>query len=147
MRVIEREMCAAISSKRDWSKDNTTVIVLKNQIQVWLFENLIATINFETQSITISNGNYVAGGLTTSATTRSRLNALGTLFSHLPTVYQRDKETYIRDVLGEILWDGQERTYPLLTVPVAPKPQATDAVLGNQQKPKKGDMVLGSKHR
>jgi hypothetical protein len=68
MRKIEQQMNDAITSSKDWKKDNTEVITCSNVSDVFLHGNLIARIG-ETW-IELFDGGWQ------SNTTKSRLNAI-----------------------------------------------------------------------
>lgn len=70
MRQIENEMLQAIEEKRNFNKSNTMVKHENNTVYVYLFGNLIATKKDNDSWV------YDTCGWNT-ATTRSRLNALG----------------------------------------------------------------------
>lgn len=77
MRKIEQEMIQAIEEMRNWKKDNTEVVVYKNQygqglhrIEVYLHSNLIMTHCFCDAYIELSNCGW------STNTTRERLNAI-----------------------------------------------------------------------
>jgi hypothetical protein len=68
MRLIEREMNAAINEQQDWKKDNTEVINYSHCSDVFLFGHLIARIG-ETWIELFDGGHQ-------TKTTKSRLNAI-----------------------------------------------------------------------
>jgi hypothetical protein len=94
MRLIERQMIAAILDCKDWSKDNTRVVVTYfahaahpiERINVYLHDNNIATI--EHDQITINNCGWF------SPTTKSRLNAILHEFSSAG-IYQKDHKWFL----------------------------------------------------
>ena len=70
MREIEKQMAAAVRNSKKFFKDNTEVQVLQNGcVYVYLFGNCIYKIVNGTPKFNLCGWN--------SATTRSRLNALG----------------------------------------------------------------------
>ena len=68
MRFIEEQMVEAISRMKNWSKDNTEVVVTDESIKVYLFNNLIATIG--KGKVILSNCGWY------TKTTKSRLNVI-----------------------------------------------------------------------
>lgn len=93
MRLIEQQMCNAITKKQSMCKDNTTVSY-NNQTDtshVHLHGNLIAVVG--TNYVEVYDGGYQ------SKTTKSRLNALinGLCNGYACGVYQRKFEWFIMD--------------------------------------------------
>ena len=92
MRLIEQQMCRAVSNREDWRKDNTSVTVDVNGFcHVYLHGNKIAEIGND--SLTILDGGWRTN------TTKSRLNALinGLCDGYTQGVYQKDFVWYIKD--------------------------------------------------
>ena len=93
MRKIESEMNAAIKSKINFSKANTSVSydVDTDESNVYLHGNNIATVG--------SNFLHIFDGGWQSVTTKSRLNALINEFCDAFTcgVYQKDFTWYVTD--------------------------------------------------
>ena len=93
MRKIESEMNAAIKSKINFSKANTSVSydVDTDESNVYLHGNNIATVG--------SNFLHIFDGGWQSVTTKSRLNALINEFANPFTcgVYQKDFTWYVTD--------------------------------------------------
>lgn len=71
MRTIEQKMIDAINGGYDWKLNNTSVLHTKKQTRVYLHGNCIAAKDKKT-----GNWEFSCCGWHT-ATTRSRLNALG----------------------------------------------------------------------
>lgn len=90
MRKIEREMLAAISNKRSWAKDNTSVVyegelnttthARMEQAKVFLYGNHIATYLYRDSK---ACPNIVTFARWPTRTTKSRLNALFTMFKEV----------------------------------------------------------------
>lgn len=76
MRKIEEEMLEAILEKRNWTFNNTKVDIIDDKIAVSLWDNVIA-IKSDGQWM-LCNNNCLAWN---TVTTRSRLNALATIFN------------------------------------------------------------------
>ena len=93
MRLIEEQMCNAVTNKNDWRKDNTEVMYSPSRDVscVYLHKNLIATI--DNNSVEIYDGGWQTN------TTKSRLNALirGLADGYNQCVYQHKFEWFIRD--------------------------------------------------
>ncbi len=77
MRKIEEEMITAIQNRESWSKDNTSVIINGDEITVTLHGNIIAIKDYHGHW-KLHNGNI---SYWNTVTTRSRLNALATIFN------------------------------------------------------------------
>ena len=71
MRIIEKKMLAAINGGYNWELSNTCVIHTKKQICVYLYNNKIAAKDKKSGKWEFSCCGWH------TATTRSRLNALG----------------------------------------------------------------------
>lgn len=134
MRKIEKEMLAAIVTKKRYSNDNTLVEVeTDGTIKVYLHSNLIAEIS--DTSIWLSDAGYE------SNTTKSRLNCILSHFDQ-PTIYSKNYQWRI----GSEEWTGQKTIKYKLQVesPInEPEPRESDAVLGGQKRPY--DLVLSRK--
>ena len=96
MRKIERQMCAAIQSNKDWKSGNTQVVTQQDGVSiVYLYGKKIAEIGDD--YMTIFDGGYQ------SHTTKSRLNALCTEFCIAGEgVFQKDFAWYVRKFVGAI---------------------------------------------
>ena len=96
MRLIEKKMCSAIQSNKNWSSGNTSVITDANNVsEVYLHGNKIAVI--DDNSMTIYDGGYQ------SNTTKSRLNSLCDEFCiGGEGVFQKNYTWYIRKFVGKI---------------------------------------------
>ena len=95
MRKIEKQMCDAIQSNKDWKLKNTEVITIDGVSFVYLHGNQIATIDED--SMTIYDGGWQ------SVTTKSRLNALCDAFCiDGEGVFQKDFQWYVRLFTGAI---------------------------------------------
>ena len=100
MRQIEIEMNNAIRNKRNWRQSNTEVVQCWDGIttNIFLHGNLICRINNHTKQRQF----YTGGGWRT-ATTKSRLNALGA------NIHQRNYTWYNSD--GSTFTEGQAINY------------------------------------
>ena len=98
MKVIEQEMIAAITARREWHKSNTSTHVNEREgyMIVRLHGNMIAVIYPDRNRIELRDG----GGYRT-VTTKNRLNAIAGHFG-LPPIYQKAKVWYI----GDQVWTG-----------------------------------------
>ena len=91
MRKIERQMCDAIANGKDWKSGNTQVVTINGVARVYLHDNHIATVYYD--SVEVYDGGW------RSVTTKSRLNSLindlcdGRMFG----VFQRKHQWYIND--------------------------------------------------
>ena len=95
MRKIEKQMCQAVQSNKNWSSANTTVTIDKetNTSSIYLHGNLIAQVDED--SMTIFDGGYQ------SVTTKSRLNALCEEFCiDGEGVYQKNFQWYVNKFVG-----------------------------------------------
>ena len=95
MRKIERQMCDAVQSNRNWKNANTEVkIDLKTKVSsVYLYGKLIATVSDDDMVI------YDGGEQ--SYTTKSRLNALCNEFCITgECVFQKDFAWYVKKFVG-----------------------------------------------
>jgi len=93
MRKIEQEMNTAIRYRRNFSKANTSVRCYREEIDVFLHGNHIATLDTATHALTIKDGGWQ------SVTTKSRLNALLDEFVPSMGIFQKDWVWYVRDSL------------------------------------------------
>ena len=101
MRKIEREMQAAIATRTDWKKSNTSVDVdSEGFTTVRLHGNRIAEID--------PNGDIVLSSCGwDTPTTKSRLNAILDVFLNNMRIWQKDFTWYIGDSLGhDVFFDG-----------------------------------------
>ena len=96
MRKIERQMCDAVQSNKNWQSGNTEVKTDDANIsRVFLHGNHIATIDDD--SMMIMDGGWQ------STTTKSRLNALCDAFCVAGEgVFQKDFTWYVRHFVGKI---------------------------------------------
>ena len=97
MRKIEKQMCDAVQSNKNWTSGNTAVYFDPETgvSIVRLHGNKIAEIS--DNDMTIFDGGYQ------SNTTKSRLNALCTEFCvNGERVYQKDFQWYVRLFVGAI---------------------------------------------
>ena len=78
MRIIEKEMLAAIANKEDWKKDNTEVVFTDLEAcdysSIFLHSNLIAVFNHASRVVDVVEETLEKFP---SNTTMSRLRALG----------------------------------------------------------------------
>ena len=93
MRKIETQMIAAVKGDKNWTKDNTSVIIEDGVSKVYLHGNLIAEVDDESIKL------YDRGWQTT--TTKSRLNALLSEFGYTcgtkrEYVFQKQFEWFIQ---------------------------------------------------
>jgi hypothetical protein len=93
MRKIETQMIAAVKGNKNWTKDNTSVIIEDGVSKVYLHGNLIAEVDDESIKL------YDGGWQTT--TTKSRLNALLSEFGYTcgtkrEYVFQKQFEWFIQ---------------------------------------------------
>ena len=96
MRKIEKQMCAAVQSNKNWKSGNTEVTIDKetNTSSVYLHGNLIATVT--DNDMTIYDGGWQ------SVTTKSRLNALCSEFCIAGEgVFQKDFQWFVRKFVGQ----------------------------------------------
>ena len=93
MRKIEQDMNRAIRYRRNFSKANTSVRCYREEIDVFLHGNHIATLDTATHALTIKDGGWQ------SVTTKSRLNALLDEFVPSMGIFQKDWVWYVRDSL------------------------------------------------
>ena len=97
MRKIETQMIAAVKGDKNWTKDNTSVIIEDGVSKVYLHGNLIAEVDDE--SIKLYDGGWQ------SNTTKSRLNALLSEFGYATErVFQKNYEWFIN------IFDLSEKT-------------------------------------
>lgn len=90
MRKIEERMLKAFKKKRNWRERNTQVIVTPIGVTVWLYHHCIAKTNINNE-VKYSFGGY------NSATTRSRLRALGCNVSVKKGFPYRDGKVWFGD--------------------------------------------------
>ena len=89
MRKIESEMLAAVRSRRDWSKDNTSVSNTNHGVVVRLHGNKIAILNDEHNKLVITDAGWQ------TVTTKSRLNALLGEFCFGSRIYAKNFEWFL----------------------------------------------------
>ena len=96
MRKIEKQMCAAVQSNKDWKSGNTEVVSQQDGVSiVYLYGNKIAEIGDD--YLTIFDGGW------RTVTTKSRLNALCEYFCvDGENVYQKDFQWYVNKFVGAI---------------------------------------------
>ena len=101
MRKIEKQMCDAVQSNKDWKSANTEVVTQQDGVStVYLHGNKIAEIGDDFMTI------FDGGWQTT--TTKSRLNALCQEFCIAGEgVFQKDFQWYVRKFVGAI--NGQSK--------------------------------------
>lgn len=87
MRVVEKKMIDAIINQKNLSCDNTKVVSQKDNVEVYLFDNLICKINRD--FVDITNCGYK------TSTTKSRLNSILLTFVKDRFIYQKKHEWYI----------------------------------------------------
>lgn len=93
MRIIEKQMNAAILSQKDWKNANTEVINIQGTSFVYLHGHLISVV--DANSVTLHDAGYQ------TATTKSRLNAILSAHGAGERIYQRDFVWYISTSEGE----------------------------------------------
>lgn len=93
MRAVEKKMINAIINQKNLSCDNTKVVSQKDNVEVYLFNNLICKINRD--FVDITNCGYK------TSTTKSRLNSILLTFVKDRFIYQKKHEWYIAG--GELL--------------------------------------------
>lgn len=98
MRKIETAMNAAITSERDWKKDNTEVVNIKGVSFVYLYGNLIATVADTWLEL------FDAGYQTN--TTKSRLNAILTVHGNGERIYQKNHQWFMSTKDGDVKFTG-----------------------------------------
>ena len=69
MKVIERKMLQAVKLGKSADLGNTRIVAIDNSVKVYLFNNLIATLDGDTGTLDVITRYQ-------SATTKSRLNAI-----------------------------------------------------------------------
>ena len=97
MRKIEKQMCAAVQSNKNWQSANTAVTFDPESgiSTVYLHGNKIAEIDDTT--MTIFDGGYQ------SVTTKSRLNALCDEFCIAGEgIFQKNFQWFVRQFVGKI---------------------------------------------
>lgn len=87
MRAVEKKMINAIINQKNLSCDNTKVVSQKDNVEVYLFDNLICKINRD--FVDITNCGYK------TSTTKSRLNSILLTFVKDRFIYQKKQEWYI----------------------------------------------------
>ena len=101
MRKIEAKMNKAMRHFLPFSSGNTTVVQHRNDMEVFLHGNHIATLNKISMDLRLFDGGWQ------SNTTKSRLNALLDEFTHGGYgVFQKDFVWYVSDRL-----DGSVRPF------------------------------------
>lgn len=87
MRAVEKKMIDAIINQKNLSCDNTGVVSQKDNVEVYLFDNLICKIDKD--FVNITNCGYK------TSTTKSRLNSILLTFVKDRYIYQKNHEWYI----------------------------------------------------
>ena len=100
MRKIEAKMNKAMRHFLPFSSGNTTVVQHRNEMEVFLHGNHIATLNKISMDLRLFDGGWQ------SNTTKSRLNALLDEFVPSMGVFQKDFVWYVSDRL-----DGSVRPF------------------------------------
>ena len=100
MRKIEAKMNKAMRHFLPFSSGNTTVVQHRNDMEVFLHGNHIATLNKISMDLRLFDGGWQ------SNTTKSRLNALLDEFVPSMGVFQKDFVWYVSDRL-----DGSVRPF------------------------------------
>ena len=100
MRQIEAKMNKAMRHFLPFSSGNTTVVQHRNDMEVFLHGNHIATLNKISMNLRLFDGGWQ------SNTTKSRLNALLDEFVPSMGVFQKDYVWYVSDRL-----DGSVRPF------------------------------------
>mgnify|MGYP000093524191 FL=1 len=100
MRQIEAKMNKAMRHFLPFSSGNTTVVQHRNEMEVFLHGNHIATLNKISMDLRLFDGGWQ------SNTTKSRLNALLDEFVPSMGVFQKDFVWYVSDRL-----DGSVRPF------------------------------------
>ena len=100
MRQIEAKMNKAMRHFLPFSSGNTTVVQHRNDMEVFLHGNHIATLNKISMDLRLFDGGWQ------SNTTKSRLNALLDEFVPSMGVFQKDYVWYVSDRL-----DGSVRPF------------------------------------
>ena len=100
MRQIEAKMNKAMRHFLPFSSGNTTVVQHRNEMEVFLHGNHIATLNKISMDLRLFDGGWQ------SNTTKSRLNALLDEFVPSMGVFQKDYVWYVSDRL-----DGSVRPF------------------------------------
>ena len=93
MRQIEAKMNKAMRHFLPFSSGNTTVVQHRNEMEVFLHGNHIATLNKISMDLRLFDGGWQ------SNTTKSRLNALLDEFVPSMGVFQKDYVWYVSDRL------------------------------------------------
>ena len=94
MRKIEAKMNKAMRFFLPFSSGNTTVVQHRNEMEVFLHGNHIATLDKATMDLFIFDGGWQ------SVTTKSRLNALLKEFRPDRQVFQKNWQWFVSDFLG-----------------------------------------------
>jgi len=96
MRLIETQMCDAISNNENWTSANTTVVTQQDGVSyVYLHGNKIAELGDD--YLQIFDGDHQ------TATTKARLNALCQTFCiEGEKVFQKNNTWYVRRFVGKI---------------------------------------------
>ena len=100
MRQIEAKMNKAMRHFLPFSSGNTTVVQHRNDMEVFLHGNHIATLNKISMDLRIFDGGWQ------SVTTKSRLNALLDEFFDGARVVQKDFQWFLIDSI-----DGSRRPF------------------------------------
>jgi len=89
MKVIERKMLQAVKLGKSTDLGNTRIVAIDNSVKVYLFNNLIATLDGDTGTLDVITRYQ-------SATTKSRLNAILREYANT-SIHQSDFVWYYAD--------------------------------------------------
>lgn len=92
MRKVTKEAINAFLNSKNYKKSNTEIVVTGNYVKMYLFNNLIAQKDKQTNKIYISNCGWFTN------TTKERLNGL-------PNVHIKQKS--LSWLLNGKIWDGK----------------------------------------
>ena len=98
MRLIERQMNAAITAERDWHKDNTSVVNIDGVSEVRLHGNLIAKV--ADTWVQIFDGGWQ------TVTTKSRLNAILRTHGTGEGIFQKNWNWFISTSEGTVEFES-----------------------------------------
>ena len=98
MRLIERQMNAAITAGKDWQKDNTKVVTIDGVSEVFLHGNKIAEIG--ECFVTLFDGGWQ------SNTTKSRLNAILRAHGNGEGIFQKNWNWFISTSEGTVEFES-----------------------------------------
>jgi hypothetical protein len=98
MRLIERQMNAAITNSKDWQKDNTMVSNADGVSFVFLHGNCIAQIG--DTFVRLFDGGWQTN------TTKSRLNAILTAHGNGERVFQKNFNWFVSTAAGDVEFES-----------------------------------------